>query len=212
MRASIVLCSYCVVVALGLTSLGMTRVVHAWTDQSLTTLNTATALETPVELKFDDVPFRTAVESLCRKANVAVVWDEVSLADVGLADDETVALESDQPLALRRALALILEPCYLTWELQGDGQLNIISRKKSNDQIVTITYDVRALLKSQPDGFDLPGLIQKTVVPGDWQTDSAAVAGYMLLVDGELQVTQRRSAQKQIAALLFKLDSPSSDE
>ena len=212
MRVTFVIYSYCIVVVLGLVSLVQTKEAQAWTDQSLTTIKTASALETLVELNFDDVPLRTAIETLCRKANVDVVWDEVSLAEAGLGDDETVALNSSKPLALHRALALILEPCYLTYEVQGDRQLDIISRKKSNDQIVTTTYDVRALLKSQSSDFDLSALIQTTIAPGDWQSDTITIAGYMLLVDGELQVTQRRSVQKQIAALLFKLESPVADE
>ena len=212
MRVPLLLCSYCIVVSLGLASLGGTQLLHAWTDQSLVSLKGATALETPVELNFDDVPLQSAVETLCRKANLDVVWDEASFAEGGLAPDETVALSTTQPLALRRALALILEPCYLTYELQGDRQLRILSQQQWDGQIVTITYDVRALIAAQPADFDLPELIEQTISPGDWQTGTTTVAGYMLLVDGELQVTQRRSVQHEIAALLSQLNPADSAE
>jgi hypothetical protein len=214
MRVAFVLLSYAVVVGLGLASLVKTKVVHAWSDQALISVKTATDLETPVELKFDEVPLQMAVERLCHQAEIDVVWDASCYnAEAPLAE-ETVALSTGQPLALRRALALILEPCYLTWELQADRQLRIFSReqKQWDEEIVTVNYDVRQVLKAQPADFDLPGTIQKTVSPHSWQSDVTSTGGYMLLVDGELQVTQRRSAQVQVAALLAKLASEEIEE
>lgn len=135
MRVAFVLCSYCIVVVLGMVSLVQTKEALAWSDQSLTTIKTAASLETLVELKFNDVPLRTAVETLCREAKIELTWDEPAFAEAEIfPDDETVAINLDQKISLRRALRLVLEPCYLAYEIQGDGQLLITSRQKLNER------------------------------------------------------------------------------
>jgi hypothetical protein len=135
MRVAFVLCSYGIVVALGLVSLVQTKEAQAWSDKSLTTIKTAASLETLVELKFDDAPLRTAVETLCREAKIELNWDEPAFAEAEIFPDaETVAINLEQKISLRRALRLVLGPCYLAYEIQGDGQLLITSRQKVNER------------------------------------------------------------------------------
>jgi hypothetical protein len=208
MRVTFVLCSYCIVVVLGLVSLVQTKEAHAWTDQSLTTIKTAAALETLVELNFDDVPLRTAVDTLCRAANIELAWDEAAFAEAQISpDDETVALSLQQKISLRSALRLILEPCYLAYEVEGDGKLRITTHQKLNERVVSITYDVQDLLHSEADQADLIDYVQSTASPELWQVKTPSAAGTLQLVDGKLHVTQHRFVHQSIVVLLASLRS-----
>jgi len=203
MRATLVLLSCCV--GMGLATAGLSTALYGWNDQSFTSLKLAARLEMPVEVSFDDVPLRTAVENLCTQANIDVAWDEPALVEAGFSSEETVAFSTSQKISLGKALELVLEPCYLTYELQGERQLLITSRQKWNERVVSTTYDVQDLTINSRNATRLPDIVRKNISSDSWQTSAPTATGYLALTNDQLQVTQPRNVQQQVAALLAHL-------
>lgn len=103
------------------------------------------ALETPVEVKFEDVPFHQFVASLAKATGTNIWIDEQALTEEGVAIDEPVTRHG-KPLAVGRLLDRVLEPLGLTWIIQDDV-VQITTIIAAEEKFITRVYPIGDLLK-----------------------------------------------------------------
>jgi len=181
------------------------------------------ALEERRDVDFAEVPWRTAVESLLKEAEVPYHFDEGAIAaldrvrepgdDDHAADAGKDSVDSPQPHRLDRELRqtpvrmqrrqtrleailnTILDPRQLAWLLLHD-RLVVTTAKRAGQIFETKPYDVANLLDSGHDELELTAAIREAVL----RNDSADLTGDSLVI------RQTQQSHWRVAQVLAELD------
>ncbi len=122
---------------------------------------------TEVEVSFEAVPLSQVMDTLGRMAGVNVYLDPQGLTAEGVTSDEEVTINLPQPISLRSALMLVLEPLRLSYVIQYDV-LRITSEQTRDTDTYSHVYNVADLVIPIPNflpGYNvgLPGAISEAI-------------------------------------------------
>ncbi|NLF71054.1 MAG: general secretion pathway protein GspD [Candidatus Anammoximicrobium sp.] len=125
------------------------------------------ALKTEVDVKFENRPLSEVVETLGRMAGVNVFLDQQGLHAEGITTDEPVNINLTQPISLRSALNLILEPLHLSYVIQNEV-LRVTSEQTRDANVYPRVYNVADLVIPIPNfmpsyNIGLPGAIKEAM-------------------------------------------------
>jgi general secretion pathway protein D len=125
------------------------------------------ALKTEVDVKFEKRPLAEVVETLGRMAGVNVFLDPQGLHAEGITTDEPVSINLTQPISLRSALNLILEPLHLSYVIQNEV-LRVTSEQTRNADTYPRVYNVADLVIPIPNfipsyNVGLPGALKEAI-------------------------------------------------
>ena len=120
-----------------------------------------------VEVKFDNRPLAEVIDTLQRMAGVNMHLDPQGLLAEGVTSDTPVTLNLSQPISLRSALNLILEPMGLSYVIQHDV-LRITSEQQRDSNTYAKVYYVADLVMPIPNfvpsyNIGLPGAIRESL-------------------------------------------------
>jgi general secretion pathway protein D len=126
--------------------------------------NRATAAELAIKEKlnekvrpgFRDQPLAAVLDSLSKQAGVAIHLDMVGLEQEAVGSDTPVTLSLDQPISLKSALKLLLEPLHLDYVVR-DEVLKVTSPRLVKGDVYAVTYPVADLVLPIPN-FSSEGL------------------------------------------------------
>jgi general secretion pathway protein D len=108
------------------------------------------SLRTPVSLKFQDAPLSEVMDHLKTLAGVNIHLDPRGLAAEGVTTEMPVNIDLSEPISLRSALNLILEPLHLSYVVKNEV-LNITSEQLRDGEVYTVTYNVGDLVMPIPN-------------------------------------------------------------
>lgn len=164
-----------------------------------------TALGTPGDWEFVEVPLQDVADYLSEKLQVDVLLEKKALADLGIDAEMPVNLSSKGIMA-RSALRLMFEPLGLTYMLR-DEAIWITSQEAADAMLVTRVYPVGELVRvpevALEQGGDYDSLIQ--AISGSIATDSWDEVGGVGSIEaayGSLVVAQTGHVQAQIESFL----------
>lgn len=125
------------------------------------------ALKTEVDVKFENRPLSEVMETLGRMAGVNVFLDPQGLHAEGITTDEAVHINLTQPISLRSALNLILEPLHLSFVIQNEV-LRVTSEQTRNANVYPRVYNVADLVIPIPNfipsyNVGLPGALKEAI-------------------------------------------------
>ena len=125
------------------------------------------ALKTEVDVKFEKRPLSEVVETLGRMAGVNVFLDPQGMTAEGITTDEPVSINLTQPISLRSALNLILEPLHLSYVIQNEV-LRVTSEQTRNANTYPRVYNVADLVIPIPNfipsyNVGLPGALKEAI-------------------------------------------------
>ncbi len=125
------------------------------------------ALKTEVDVRFENRPLSEVMETLGRMAGVNVYLDPQGLHAEGITTDEPVAINLTQPISLRSALNLILEPLHLSYVIQNEV-LRITSEQTRDSDVYPRVYNVADLVIPIPNfmpsyNIGLPGALREAI-------------------------------------------------
>ena len=125
------------------------------------------ALKTEVDVKFENRPLSEVVETLGRMAGVNVFLDPQGLHAEGITTDEPVRINLTQPISLRSALNLILEPLHLSYVIQNEV-LRVTSEQTRDANVYPRVYNVADLVIPIPNfipsyNIGLPGALKEAI-------------------------------------------------
>lgn len=104
------------------------------------------ALSRKISFECVDMSLDKAVERIADAIDCDVLFDEKALADEGISKELTLTLKIGEVTAWQ-ALHFILEPNLLTW-VANDGVLEITTRTRADNLLLTRVYDVHKLCRS----------------------------------------------------------------
>jgi len=147
----------------------------------------ATAAELAIKAKLDEKvkpafreqPLAAVLDALSKEAGVAIHLDMVGLDQEAVRSDTPVTLSLDQPISLKSALKLLLEPLQLGYVVR-DEVLKVTSPRLVRGEVYAVTYPVADLVLPIPN-FTSEGL---------------GISG--ALRDGYQQAAQRNSLAVQV--------------
>ncbi len=114
-------------------------------------------LRTPVSIKFRNKPLNEVLDELAKLAAVNLHLDPRGLQEEGVSTDTLVTLDLSEPITLRSALNLILEPLHLSYVIK-DEVLKITSEQLKDGEIYPVTYSVADLVIPIPNFVPSPGM------------------------------------------------------
>jgi general secretion pathway protein D len=125
------------------------------------------ALTKPVEVKFENRPLAEVADTLGRMTGVNIYLDPQGLHAEGVVSDTPVTLNLSQPIALRSALNLLLEPLGLSYVIQNEV-LRITSEQTRDSDTYVKTYYVADLVMPIPNfvpsyNIGLPGALRESL-------------------------------------------------
>lgn len=125
------------------------------------------ALKTEVDVKFNNRPLSEVLETMGRMAGVNVFLDPQGMHAEGITTDEPVNINLTQPISLRSALNLILEPLHLSYVIQNDV-LRVTSEQTRNANTYPRVYNVADLVIPIPNfipsyNVGLPGALKEAI-------------------------------------------------
>ncbi len=125
------------------------------------------ALKTEVDVKFENRPLSEVVETLGRMAGVNVFLDSQGLHAEGITTDAPVSINLTQPISLKSALNLILEPLHLSYVIQNEV-LRVTSEQTRNSDVYPRVYNVADLVIPIPNfvpsyNVGLPGALKEAI-------------------------------------------------
>ncbi|HEX6963589.1 MAG TPA: hypothetical protein VF175_17105 [Lacipirellula sp.] len=120
-------------------------------------------LQTPVLPKYEEVPLAKVIDGLSQLAGVNIHIDPRGLSHEGVRSDVPVTFNLSQPVSLKSALTLILEPLHLTYTIK-DEVLKVTSEQIRDGEVYTEVYPVGDLVVPIPNfvptnNMGLQGLI-----------------------------------------------------
>ncbi len=131
---------------------------------------TATELEIQQKLEqkvlpsYRDQPLATVLDALAKQAGVAIHLDMVGLDQEAVSSDTAVTLSLDQPISLKSALKLLLEPLHLGYVVR-DEVLKVTSPRLVKGDVYAVTYPVADLVMPIPnfssDGLGITGALRE---------------------------------------------------
>ncbi len=125
------------------------------------------ALKTKVDVKFQNQPLSEVVETLGRMAGVNVYLDPNGLNAEGVTTEEPISISLTEPISLRSAFNLILEPLHLSYVIQNEV-LRITSEQTRESNTFVRVYNVADLVIPIPNfmpsyNIGLPGALREAM-------------------------------------------------
>lgn len=121
-------------------------------------------LSTKVEASHAGQPLAEVLESLGKQAGVPIHIDTAGLEQEAVSTDSPVTLSIDQPISLKSALRLILDPLSLDFVIR-DEVLKITSPRMVQGEYYSVTYPVADLVIPVPnfssDGLGITGALRE---------------------------------------------------
>jgi general secretion pathway protein D len=136
-------------------------------------------LEKPVKPTYRDQPLAVVIDALAKQADVAIHIDMVGLDEEAIRSDTPVTLTLDQPISLKSALKLLLEPLHLGYVVK-DEVLKVTSPRLIKGEVYAVSYPVADLVLPIPN----------------FTSDGLGITG--ALRDGYSQVTARNNLAVQV--------------
>jgi len=154
------------------TWMDMSRPRLEWLKRQQTRLTPAeqeiqSSLKTKVEVRFEGMPLSEVMDALGRMAGVNVYLDPEGLSAEGVTTEETVTINLTEPISLKSALNLILQPLRLSYVIQNEV-LRITSEQATDSNVHPRVYNVADLVIPIPNfipGYNigLPGAIHEAI-------------------------------------------------
>jgi general secretion pathway protein D len=120
-------------------------------------------LENKVKPTYRDQPLAAVLDAMAREAGVAIHLDMVGLDQEAVRSDTPVTLSLDQPISLKSALKLLLEPLHLGYAVR-DEVLKVTSPRLVKGDVYAVTYPVADLVLAVPnfssDGLGITGALR----------------------------------------------------
>ena len=120
-------------------------------------------LDIPVKPAYREQPLSVVIDSLAKQADVAIHLDMVGLDQEAVRSDTSVTLALDQPISLKSALKLLLEPLHLGYVVK-DEVLKVTSPRLVKGEVYAVTYPVADLVLPIPnfssDGLGITGALR----------------------------------------------------
>ena len=120
-------------------------------------------LEEKVRPAFREQPLAAVLDALSKQAGVAIHIDMVGLEQEAVGSDTPVTLALDQPISLKSALKLLLEPLHLGYVVR-DEVLKVTSPRLVKGDVYAVTYPVADLVLPIPnfssDGLGITGALR----------------------------------------------------
>jgi general secretion pathway protein D len=120
-------------------------------------------LEKPVKPTYRDQPLAVVIDALAKQADVAIHIDMVGLDEEAVRSDTPVTLTLDQPISLKSALKLLLEPLHLGYVVK-DEVLKVTSPRLIKGEVYAVSYPVADLVLPIPnftsDGLGITGALR----------------------------------------------------
>ena len=107
-------------------------------------------LQQPIEVQFDQRPLVEVMNTLAQMSGVNVFLDPQGMAAEGITSDTPVTINLTQPVSLRSALTLVLEPLRLSHVIQNDV-LKITSEQTRDSDVYHHVYNVADLVIPIPN-------------------------------------------------------------
>ncbi len=121
-------------------------------------------LSTKVEASHAGEPLSEVLEALSKQAGVPMHIDLAGLEQEAVSTDSPVTLSIDQPISLKSALRLILDPLNLDYVIR-DEVLKITSPRMVQGEYYSVTYPVADLVIPVPnfssDGLGITGALRE---------------------------------------------------
>jgi general secretion pathway protein D len=121
-------------------------------------------LSTKVEASHSGQPLAEVLEDLGKQAGVPIHIDAAGLEQEAVGTDTLVTLSIDQPISLKSALRLILDPLNLDFTIR-DEVLKITSPRMVQGEFYSVTYPVADLVIPVPnfssDGLGITGALRE---------------------------------------------------
>jgi len=120
-------------------------------------------LEMKVKPDYRDKPLAAVLDGLAKQAGVSIHLDMVGFEQEAVRSDTPVTLSLDQPISLKSALKLLLEPLHLGYAVR-DEVLKITSPRLVKGDVYAVTYPVADLVLPIPnfssDGLGIAGALR----------------------------------------------------
>jgi len=120
-------------------------------------------LEMKVKPDYRDKPLAVVLDGLAKQAGVGIHLDMVGFEQEAVRSDTPVTLALDQPISLKSALKLLLEPLHLGYAVR-DEVLKITSPRLVKGDVYAVTYPVADLVLPIPnfssDGLGIAGALR----------------------------------------------------
>lgn len=128
---------------------------RAWTESQRRQLSPAEmqiqkSLKQEVDVKFNSRPLKEVLETLGELAGINIFPDPQGLAAEGVTTESPVTISLSQPISLKSALALILEPLRLSYVIRNEVLL-VTSEQTRQSQVYTQVYNVADLVIPIPN-------------------------------------------------------------
>jgi general secretion pathway protein D len=121
-------------------------------------------LEEKVLPSYREQPLATVLDALSKQAGVAIHLDMVGLDQEAVSSQTPVTLSLDQPISLKSALKLLLEPLHLGYVVR-DEVLKVTSPRLVKGEVYAVTYPVADLVMPIPnfssDGLGITGALRE---------------------------------------------------
>jgi general secretion pathway protein D len=153
------------------------------------------SLNKPVEVRFENRPLAEVLNALGRMTDVNVHFDEQGLHAEGATTDMPVTIDLTQPISLKSALNLILQPKGLSYVIQNEVLL-ITSEQTRDANTYAKVYYVADLVMPIPNfvpnyNLGLPGAIRESLnALGYGVTPRSLSAGPLTVAANEQQQMQ----------------------
>ncbi len=108
------------------------------------------ALQQRVEVNFTDKPLADVLKMLGETTNINIVPDMAGFVEEGIQTSEPVSLNLRQPVQMRSALRLILDPLGLDFTVKNES-LIITSKRLTQSSLTVVAYDVADLVIPIPN-------------------------------------------------------------
>lgn len=176
----------------------------------------AQALETRINVDFQDTPLDKVIADLRAAARTNIVPDFTALANEGIDLRERYSLQARQ-ISLKAALNLLMPQAGLTYVIENEVCL-ITTERRAHGKLKQATYNVADLIV--PIAQDLPeakagrestieqqliDMITSTIAPDSWESVGGNGAIRYYPVGMALVVTQAEDVHEQVADLLSAL-------
>jgi general secretion pathway protein D len=158
-----------------------------------------------VEVRFENRPLAEVLDTLGRMSGVNVHLDEQGLHAEGVTTDVPVTINLTQPISLKSALNLILQPKGLSYVIQNEVLL-ITSEQTRDSNTYAKVYYVADLVMPIPNfvpnyNLGLPGAIRESLnALGYGIAPRGGVAGPLTIAQNEQQQLQQNQTSPLAAA------------
>jgi type II secretory pathway component GspD/PulD (secretin) len=116
-----------------------------------------------VKASHRDQPLSAVLDSLAKQADVPIHLDMVGLEQEAVRSDTPVTISLDQPISLKSALKLLLEPLHLDYVVK-DEVLKVTSPRLVKGEVYSVSYPVADLVIPIPnfssDGLGITGALR----------------------------------------------------